>query len=314
MPSNSEPEVISFQCDACGKSFRKKRFVKQHIIVVHQKAHLKPTVKCDICGKLFKSRRDMRTHRLKHEFSKKLKCKVCENFYENKELLEEHITSTHTFSGNDSQLCDDKKQASGRKTLLPCAYCGRTFTTKYWLNVHVDANHRNGLVFVCEVCECEFQTDAEAKFHIEAENHITVGPKLKSCADCCLEFESRLRYRRHLAEIHCVGFACDLCPLVLDTPEELLVHSTPHPRKKYFKCEYCTKNFTSSSDFRKHVRIHTGQTPHMCEICGKKFLHKTKLTGHKKTHFVDKKYVCGICGAECSTTKDARQHRLQHST
>jgi uncharacterized C2H2 Zn-finger protein len=108
---------VGFQCDLCGKIFKGKKNIRQHV-VTHSQSH-KPikrrrikkevkkieiqtgvdlkyssdpnSVSCNICGKFFKSNRNLRYHEIVHTSDKNLKCQLCPKMFKRSGDLNRHV-------------------------------------------------------------------------------------------------------------------------------------------------------------------------------------------------------------------------------
>lgn len=193
-----------------------------------------------------------------------------------------------------------------------CFHCGREFTVRASLNIHIHKQHWDGEHYVCDVCEVKFLTEAELRSHIQQTNHKTDGCTIKQCINCGLEFESRFRYGKHIATKHGSGLKCSVCGIMMKNFQELQDHEGLHPQLRPHKCHLCGKNFKRLGDFNKHQMVHTGERPYVCEICGKNFSRKHNMHLHRRSHFGEKPFSCAVCNLSFSRMGDLRKHKQTH--
>lgn len=123
----------------------------------------------------------------------------------------------------------------------------------------------NQELFICDVCGAEFQTEPEAKKHVD---------------------------------IHKVVIQCPVCPLTFGTHSDLGLHSASHDPEGKIKCPFCpyvTAN-TGTYSFKAHLNyVHLKQFPFYCKECGKGFKHSKPFEEHRNLHQGKKPYVCVVC-------------------
>ncbi|XP_053726795.1 zinc finger and SCAN domain-containing protein 31-like [Synchiropus splendidus] len=75
-----------FYCSLCGKSFRVKRYLAQHL-----KSHCKEKqYECGVCGKMFSSRQNLKVHTSLHTGDRRYTCSVCGKSFSYPSLLKYH--------------------------------------------------------------------------------------------------------------------------------------------------------------------------------------------------------------------------------
>ena len=81
-------------CPECGESFRYKRKLRDHILVVHEGYEYE----CQFCKKKFNAKSSMQTHvRTIHEGRKPepSKCSLCDRYFTTKAQVKVHILAVH---------------------------------------------------------------------------------------------------------------------------------------------------------------------------------------------------------------------------
>lgn len=87
-----------FKCTHCGKAFRDKDKLEQHLRVHGRDAY---TFSCHVCTKSFMSDSALEDHLLMHTDSRSFSCILCPETFERLDLLKEHVR-VHEVDGSYS--------------------------------------------------------------------------------------------------------------------------------------------------------------------------------------------------------------------
>lgn len=271
----------SFECDHCGREFKRPQYLKRHVEQYHTKprslecpvcfrvfhergwyrSHVRThneelrtinqtvTVSCNICSRELKTKASLKRHLLSHN-PELLSCELCEEKCKNKVTLAQHYVKVH------------KENYDGAPELT-CTICMRVCATRAMLNRHTRRMHSDRTKkYQCDHCQRMYLTKGEVRSHI-TWSHMPV--------------EARARG----------GHACP-CGRVFRTPALLRDHTA-----------------------RRHEMLPPPRT-HACDHCGKTFTNKQVLTRHKKVHS-NEMYPCNECGLLFKTESYVKvHHQLKH--
>lgn len=113
-----------FKCTHCGKAFRDKEKLDQHLRVHGRDAY---TFSCHICSKSFMSDSALEDHILVHTENRSYSCLLCSEAFERLDLLKDHV-GVHAVDG-----------------FFTCPSCKKTFTDF----IQVSKNHVLKLSMFC---------------------------------------------------------------------------------------------------------------------------------------------------------------------
>ena len=116
-------------CPECGESFRYKRKLRDHILVVHEGNEYE----CQFCKKTFNAKSSMQTHvRTIHEGRKPepSKCSLCDRYFTTKAQVKVHIRAVHE-----------------KKRPYACELCNLSFAQTAHLKTHMKGKHRSAIWF-----------------------------------------------------------------------------------------------------------------------------------------------------------------------
>ncbi|XP_076234969.1 uncharacterized protein LOC143179557 [Calliopsis andreniformis] len=251
--TNEETEKFSsFTCNLCGRTFRKKWVLENHIYrhteinwgentsetelvrKAQQKINNRLSYKCDTCKKIILTKRGFLRHIRVHFDKRPCTCDLCGKSYRIEQDLARHIRDVH--DGLKKYACD---------------ICGRAFANKGAKDDHRRI-HTGERPYACEHCPKMFRTLNSIYVH----NRIHTDYKPHKCSYCEKCFRSRQR---------------------------LTNHETTHTRIKAFVCEICGKSFSVKGEVVRHKATHNEEKPFDCK-CGMKFGQKRYLKSHIKQH------------------------------
>eukprot|EP00092_Neocalanus_flemingeri_P029541 GFUD01032084.1.p1 GENE.GFUD01032084.1~~GFUD01032084.1.p1 ORF type:complete len:464 (-),score=93.06 GFUD01032084.1:57-1448(-) len=210
-----------YQCEHCLDSFPEKRTLYNHYYKDHNLP--KPHV-CEICGKTFVLNSDLINHMYIHSEEKKFKCEECGASFHQKRVLGEHKLK--------------HKVKRGTYTGASTVCCGKVFTSKQRLKLHVQVVHENQKPFECEECKKLFARQDTLRQH----KLIHEGKFDLQCEICSKQFRGRSRILQNHMKRHHGVFKDDIShtdaghgmidqknniEVLADTGSESLILATP---------------------------------------------------------------------------------------
>ncbi|QQP36703.1 Uncharacterized protein FKW44_021877 [Caligus rogercresseyi] len=142
--------IIESICGLCSKIFLKEDLLA-HMVEVHEKRR---DFRCPTCGKDFRQRTSLNNHvRTVHNKIKDYQCLICQKTFGQKTTLSNHIKNVH--EKRKDQLCPICHRSFGQLTTLNnhiksihekiraygCVYCLKTFGQKANLQTHIKNVH-----------------------------------------------------------------------------------------------------------------------------------------------------------------------------
>ncbi|XP_043667204.1 zinc finger protein 2-like isoform X11 [Vespula pensylvanica] len=290
-PSNRKYSTI-YQCDVCGKKFRKKFQLHKHKYEHENKSEesMEYDNRCEECDRVFLNEKKLHKHMIKaHQQEKPYQCALCGKCFKTEEFLKTHL-----------------KQHNKRFT---CDICGVSKVSGYDLRLH-KKKHNQEYVTHCEICGKGFYTNQTLERHLLTHT----GEKPFICKICNTPYASAAYLNMHIKshgqrEKH----KCNICNFESYWKAALKVHLKIHSGENQITCEICGKSVSSKTYLQIHMRIHSGEKPHVCEVCGKAFSVRKYLVVHLRTHTGEKPYECKVCQKRFTQQGSLNSHMKSHS-
>ena len=246
---------------------------------------------CDMCGKSLSSKRNLQRHYWTHTGERPFQCNVCEQEFNRREILREHIRRRHT----------------GEKPHT-CAECNKSFATKLDLTRHCQTH--NGLKpYQCAECGQRFAQKASFVHHTRMK-HSGKNSATKSNVQNHIGEQDLPSFEcgpipRHMEE---KVLTCNICDRLFSTKTRLTEHIRVHTGEKPFDCTVCGKTFRQKSFLTDHLRTHSGERPFECTICAKSFTTKSNLSVHLRSHSGERQHQCAECDMAFARKPDLTRH------
>ncbi|XP_076238961.1 uncharacterized protein LOC143182094 isoform X1 [Calliopsis andreniformis] len=133
-----------FSCETCGKKFKVKGDLTNHIRFNHKE---QPVI-CDVCGKTCLNSNSLYVHQKFAHYKAKYECQVCKRRMVSQENLNEHMIRQHE-----------------RRENVVCEECGKTFSRNSRLKVHMRI-HTGDRPYMCSICNKSFARKTALKQHL----------------------------------------------------------------------------------------------------------------------------------------------------
>ncbi|XP_034245667.1 bromodomain-containing protein 4-like [Thrips palmi] len=202
---HSKPK--KFKCKRCGKCFNHSDYLSKHVQKYHSEDRSSgsrdhPKEK----DKEIKEKDKQSSKQL--AISESLSCSHCKENFTTKDLLDEHIESTHTETKDKSNSCE---------------VCDQTFTLVEDLQAHVVTHGENP--FTCEDCDAKFPHKQELKDH--SKKH-----RIHKCVLCGYITSSSSNLLKHMKNYHKDDvFECRNCDKWFPTEDGLKDHEETEHKK-----------------------------------------------------------------------------------
>ncbi|KAL1124547.1 hypothetical protein AAG570_001173 [Ranatra chinensis] len=303
-------------------------------------------MKCSFCGKQFRKKFDMDQHLRSHTGERPFQCIVCGRTFSQKSNLMKHM-ATHkvwpkkmfTLPNNPVLQVPSSKNSANpndevgimimNKTFV-CQFCPCVFNSFLELKSHRKAhesqkvykciqkdccatfkdlssflehsqNHINKGQYECRICHSEFSSLANLGNHLATHNKMKKS-STATCRKCKSRFTSLESLNRHLStDSH--RYPCSICHRVFTCERFLRRHLAVHTHTAQFLCPVCNKSFKTEKCLKMHKIIHSNVRPFSCQVCPASFNRKDRLSRHNLTHENEKKFKCPFskkmgCGKE----------------
>ncbi|XP_063897886.1 zinc finger protein 782 [Helicoverpa armigera] len=266
----------TFECDHCGRGFKRPQYLKRHVEQYHTKPH---RLVCGVCFRVFHERGWYRSHIRTHNEEVRAKtvrlpatCEICSRDYKNKASLKRHLL-TH----DEDVHCDICYEKCKNRITL-----GR-----HYLKVH-NEKYVGTDEETCPLCSRVCATRAMLKRHVQRMHEDRT--KKYQCDYCQRLYLTKGEVRSHITWSHMPGSRGHTCA--------------------------CGRVFRTPSLLRDHTaRFHAAEPPprvHQCDVCEKAFANKQVLNRHKKSHS-NEMYPCNECGLLFKTQPYVKVHyQLKH--
>ena len=193
MNPNFAPGIKTFNCETCGKTFKKRSDKNRHIQI-----HKDIKFPCQMCNKSFSRKDNLAAHISAVHDEDKISCPKCGIKFSKKSNLSRHEKTFHSRGVEGENICED---------------CDEAFPSPRLLQIHVKKVHKR---FKCFDCNSRFTTKAHLKEHA----------KNVDCNECNIKFCTKKLLGDHTKRKHGdrVGNVCYLCDNSFSSKFRLKTH------------------------------------------------------------------------------------------
>ncbi|KAG5269059.1 hypothetical protein AALO_G00197830 [Alosa alosa] len=261
-----------FKCSQCGKAFREKDKLDQHLRFHGRDAC---ALTCHVCNKGFLSTGALEDHLQLHADQRTYACLFCTDSFDRLELLKEHVR-IHMVDGcfscpsckkSFTDFIQVKKHVRSfhSEKIFQCTECDKAFCRPDKLRLHM-LRHSDRKDFLCSTCGKQFKRKDKLREHMQRmhnpereakkadRSHRSKALKQKvpttdfesfmfKCRLCMMGFRRRGMLVNHLSKRH----------------PEMRIEEVPEltlpiikPNRDYF-CQYCDKVYKSASKRKAHI-------------------------------------------------------------
>ncbi|CRK86717.1 CLUMA_CG000550, isoform A [Clunio marinus] len=311
----SNPQFVS--CIVCEKVLKNNRILSIHYKRMHSDSKV---FQCDICGKTCGSMNNIALHMNTHKKyrTKDFQCHICENYYFDKQYLQQHISNAHNPKLVPCDICGKLLKKNSLKehhrimhsiiNLFRCDICGKTFKTRANIDAHM-VTHKILRVrdFHCKICLGSYFDENGLRSHM-LKNH--EKPKHLTCSLCRITFRTEEGLRKHKLLPH--RAPCKVCGKML-RKYALKEHlRRVHFKIKPYQCDICGKKLYRTS-LASHVTTHIGlehrTKDHKCDLCNKAFFDRIRIKKHMKHCHRNSKFSCDLCKRTYTSKSYLKKHR-----
>ncbi|NWU96946.1 PRD10 protein, partial [Upupa epops] len=262
-----------FKCLQCGKAFREKDKLDQHLRFHGREGNCPLT--CDICNKGFINSGALESHMKFHMDQKTYSCIFCPESFDRLDLLKDHVVihvndgyfTCPTCKKRFPDFIQVKKHVRSfhSEKIYQCTECDKAFCRPDKLRLHM-LRHSDRKDFLCSTCGKQFKRKDKLREHMQRMHNPereakkadrisrskTFKPRIAStdyesymfkCRLCMMGFRRRGMLVNHLSKRH-----PDM--KIEEVPE--LTLPIIKPNRDYF-CQYCDKVYKSASKRKAHI-------------------------------------------------------------
>ncbi|XP_033027289.1 PR domain zinc finger protein 10 isoform X2 [Lacerta agilis] len=262
-----------FKCLHCGKAFRDKEKLDQHLRFHGREGNCPLT--CDICNKGFINTSALESHMKFHLDQKTYSCIFCPESFDRLDLLKDHVAihvndgcfTCPTCKKRFPDFIQVKKHVRSfhSEKIYQCTECDKAFCRPDKLRLHM-LRHSDRKDFLCSTCGKQFKRKDKLREHMQRMHNPereakkadrisrskTFKPRIAStdyesfmfkCRLCMMGFRRRGMLVNHLSKRH-----PDM--KIEEVPE--LTLPIIKPNRDYF-CQYCDKVYKSASKRKAHI-------------------------------------------------------------
>lgn len=275
--------------------------VKEEATNDDESQKFKKMLKCKTCDERFDDKKSFQQHFDVFHPPELLDCVICRMNFTSKLLLDRHTRNEH----------EEVKEEDDDEVVC-CPGCGIEFTNKNEMQKHFDDHHKTDAGVSCDKCGKKFNKLDHLKAHYLAA-HTENKFECRQCGRC---FSYKSALDRHIKVVHenQRDHECNKCGKSFGTRYDLSMHfeaNHDESRKAQIRrtCTVCGKIFSKERNLQIHILAIHNDKSFECEICNKKFSFKSAKERHLKVvHYNQRSHQCSHCQKFFGTKYDLRNH------
>uniref|UniRef100_A0A669BKL8 PR domain zinc finger protein 10 n=1 Tax=Oreochromis niloticus TaxID=8128 RepID=A0A669BKL8_ORENI len=216
-----------FKCTHCGKAFRDKDKLEQHLRVHGREAY---TFSCHICSKSFMTDSALDDHLLVHTENRSYSCLLCPETFERLDLLKDHV-GVHAVDG-----------------FFTCPTCKKTFSDFIQVKKHIRCFHSEKN-FQCPDCDKAFCRPDKLRLHMLRHS----DRKDFLCSTCGKQFKRKDKLREHMQRMHNPDREAKKADRIHRSKTLKLKVPTTDFESFMFKCRVCMMGFRRRGMLVNHL-------------------------------------------------------------
>ncbi|XP_037395943.1 PR domain zinc finger protein 10 isoform X2 [Pygocentrus nattereri] len=261
-----------FKCSQCGKAFREKDKLDQHMRY-HGRDGCRHA--CHHCNKGFLSSAALEDHLQLHSDQRTYSCLFCTESYDRLDLLKEHV-GVHLVNGCFScpsckktftDFIQVKKHVRSfhSEKIFQCTECDKAFCRPDKLRLHM-LRHSDRKDFLCSTCGKQFKRKDKLREHMQRMHN----PEREAKKADRIHRTKTLKQKEPTTDFESFMFKCRLCMMgfrrrgmlvnhLSKRHPEMRIDEVPEltlpiikPNRDYF-CQYCDKVYKSASKRKAHI-------------------------------------------------------------
>jgi len=198
---------IRFICDFCGKGFKIKNDLKDHI-KRHTSIESRQKFPCKVCNAELLSKAALKNHMILHSAIVEEHPCDCGKSFESRIKLYQHKATVHMKGNFPCHSCDKIYTVKGvllkhiqkhHSLKQPCEVCGKLFAPGFFMSQHMKSHQPPGHTCSVEDCGKKFQSKAALVRHTESQH---LPPVQVECPTCGIMYPSTQKLNRHIARQH----------------------------------------------------------------------------------------------------------------
>ncbi|XP_021343987.1 zinc finger protein 91-like [Mizuhopecten yessoensis] len=291
-----ENKSRDFICSICEDSFKTADSFRTHL-EIHKNDDRPYT--CEVCGKTYITVRNLKEHARLH--------KDCEDTQRLRDSEDSSIKNGSTIKNLQMPELDDISIGQKKKSVTPCNLCGKIFSKKLNLDLHLKRHRREE--------KKRNQRKEIFKTEISLGNHIDNVHMMKPCEVSVKTFTKGEPKHQRADHINKKQYNCDVCGKMCNGLNGIKRHMVFHEgvNDKKSRCDICGKNFVQTRSLKMHMKIHKQSIK--CDRCGCCFSSKAHLNSHMKIHMRTVFPKCEMCDKSFKTKVVLQRHiRIFHTT